>query len=384
MKIEQLLYEKGAFIRNEKSQSPDGNGQVLVLGFGARELLADEDMYSRLKERYPAADIVLCSTSGEIYKDAVFDNTVSVIAMQLEKTRVLAKQVNIADFNNSNEAGQFLFTQLQQEDLSYILILSDGGLVNGSELVSGFDQMNTRKIPVTGGLAGDADRFLYTLTGCNGAPAKGNIVAIGFYGQHLKIGHGSVGGWDMFGPEKKVTRSVSNRLYEIENKNALELYKLYLGKYADELPGSALLFPLSVRMEDEPVNTLVRTILSVDPGDQAMVFAGDIPEGSYVRFMKANFDKLVDAATQAAAATFPLVSGEHAKPPALALLISCVGRKLILGKRIDEEVEAVTDTFGQNTFISGFYSYGEISPLNPAARCELHNQTMTITTFEEA
>jgi hypothetical protein len=188
-----------------------------------------------------------------------------------------------------------------------------------------------------------------------------------------------MGGWEMFGPEKTITRSVSNELFEINNVNALDLYKQYLGKYAEELPGSALLFPLSIKLPgvNDPI---VRTILSVNNESKSMIFAGDLPEGAKVRFMKANFDKLIDAASDAAQKSLLQFKAE---PPKLSILISCVGRKLILGDRVDEEVEAVKNVFGETTVISGFYSYGEISPLNINTKCELHNQTMTITSFDE-
>jgi hypothetical protein len=60
-----------------------------------------------------------------------------------------------------------------------------------------------------------------------------------------------------------------------------------------------------------------------------------------------------------------------------------VGRKLVLKQRIEEEVEAIRDVFGDGTVLTGFYSYGEISPFAPGEPCALHNQTMTITTFTE-
>ena len=183
----------------------------------------------------------------------------------------------------------------------------------------------------------------------------------------------------MFGLEKKITKSVSNELYEIDNSNALDIYKQYLGSYANELPGSALLFPLSIKLDNDS-DSVVRTILSINDEAKSMVFAGDVPEGSKVRFMKANFDKLIDAASDAAESS--LVNLKKSSPK-LAILISCVGRKIILSKRVDEEVEAVADVLGKDTLITGFYSYGEISPLNINSKCELHNQTMTITTFDE-
>jgi hypothetical protein len=377
MKVEQLHYRNQGFIRAEKSEDITGAPQQLVLGFGAKPVLESDRFYIQLKQRYPAAQIILCSTSGEIYDDAVFDDTISVIAAGFEKTHLKAIQLSISDYPSGFEAGKSLYEQLNAPDLVYMLVISDGAVVNGSELVRGIESVNTRQIPVTGGLAGDAAHFNYTLVGVNQEPGRGHIAAVGFYGNSLRIGHGSMGGWETFGPERTVTRSTANKLFEIDYRNALEIYKTYLGKYADELPGSALLFPLSVRLHNDN-SVVVRTILSINNEEQSMIFAGDIPEGSKVRFMKANFDRLIEASMQAAAQT--QIAGNQ---PKLALLISCVGRKLILGKRIDEETESVREIMGPDTFLTGFYSYGEISPLLSTSRCELHNQTMTITTFDE-
>jgi hypothetical protein len=381
MRAAQKLYKDGVFIK-ETGDHLTGKGAILVLGFGSKNILLEDDIYNKLKITYPGANILLCSTAGEIYNNVVYDDTVSIVVMEFEETLIKTSNLNINYGPDSFDAGKALFNDLNTEELSYMMIISDGGLVNGSELVRGIESINKGKIPVSGGLAGDGDKFNYTVVGCNEDPAMGNIAAIGFYGKSLKIGHGSLGGWETFGPEKKVTRSVSNRLFEIDGKSALELYKQYLGKYADDLPGSALLFPLYVRLEGSR-SSVVRTILSIDDKEQCMVFAGDIPEGSYVSFMKANFDKLIDAATHAASNTLTQFRHGDAQKPKLALLISCVGRKLILGNRIDEEIEAVKEIFGDSTLLSGFYSYGEISPLGINTKCKLHNQTMTITTFDE-
>jgi hypothetical protein len=352
----------------------------LVMGFGAKGMLETDYIYTCLKEKYTTADIVLCSTSGEIYNNAVLDNTVSVTAIQFEKTNIQTAVVNIEDYPNSFDAGKALVeTFILNDELAYILVLSDGGKVNGSELVKGINQYVQHKVPVTGGLAGDGARFISTLVGLNAQPASGKIVAIAFYSSHLSVQHGSMGGWEMFGPERTVTKSTSNEVFEINGESALDLYTKYLGTYATDLPGSALLFPLSVKL-DNTGDPIVRTILSINPETQSMVFAGDVPQGSQVRFMKANFDKVIFAAGDAARQTIEQLKVAE---PKLALLISCVGRKLVLSSRIEEEVEAVREIFGPQTLLSGFYSYGEISPFSPNTKCELHNQTMTITTFNE-
>lgn len=256
------------------------------------------------------------------------------------------------------------------------MVFSDGSLVNGSELTKGLNQA-AGNILVTGGLAGDDANFRSTLVGLNRNPAEGNIVAIGFYGHKLLVTHGSQGGWDMFGLERTVTKSQGNVLYEINEQSALDLYKKYLGPDVDNLPASALLFPLALTIQGQS-EPIVRTILSIDEEQKTMTFAGDIPENSKVRLMKANFDKLIDASSKAAENSL-----KNNRKPDFALLISCVGRKLILGPRTEEEVEAVADALPEGTMIAGFYSYGEISPFNSSATCQLHNQTMTITSFYE-
>jgi hypothetical protein len=208
---------------------------------------------------------------------------------------------------------------------------------------------------------------------------EGRIAAVGFYGSRLQVGCGSMGGWDAFGPERLVTRSRGNVLYELDGRSALALYTEYLGEHAAGLPASGLLFPLSVRFGDDGPG-IVRTILAVDPVEGTMTFAGDVPEGAYARLMKANFERLIEGATGAANRCSESLG---ASPPDLAILISCVGRKLVLKQRIEEEVEGVRDVLGREATLTGFYSYGEISPFTPTAPCELHNQTMTITTLTE-
>ncbi|MDB5283385.1 MAG: hypothetical protein JWO06_2460, partial [Bacteroidota bacterium] len=316
---------------------------------------------------------------GEILNNEVSDDTLAITAIQFEKTEIKTTLVNIRDFANSYEAGKHLPDALNGNDLKHILVLADGQLVNGSELVRGINTNLPSNITVSGGLAGDGPRFQKTLVGLNNNITEGNILAIGLYGKNLVVGHGSNGGWDSFGPYRKITKSVSNVLYELEGKSALDLYKQYLGDLASGLPGTALLFPLSI-ITDEDSEPVVRTILSVNEDEHSMTFAGDMPEGAQARLMKANFDRLIDAASGAAASSFAPF-GTH--KPQLALLISCVGRKLVLDQRVDEEVESVRSILGPDTYMTGFYSYGEISPLKNSGSCQLHNQTMTITTFSE-
>ena len=360
------------------SQKVDMQKANLVLCFGSKQMLQTDNIYDVVKSKFPVSQIAMCSTAGEIYQDNVQDNSLVVVAMEFKKTTVQTTTVNIKDYNSSFNAAIGLIKKLPKDNLAYVMVLSEGSLVNGSELVKGLSTQIDKDILITGGLAGDGANFESTLLGLNEQPKKGEIIAIGFYGKNLTVTHGSQGGWDIFGLEKRITNSSKNVLFELEGQNALELYKKYLGSEAKNLPGSALLYPLYVTIPGA-TKPIVRTILSINDDDKSMTFAGDVPVGSVVKFMKANFENLTDAASQAAKHTIKNIN----KEPDFALLVSCVGRKLVLNTQINEEVKAVSKSFNNKTLLAGFYSYGEISPFNDGGNCQLHNQTMTITSFYE-
>jgi hypothetical protein len=377
MKVSLYRLFENQWEKNPNSYVIADHSPNLILCFGSKEILNTEDIYDLVKSKFSNADIVFCSTAGEIYQDEVLDNSLVLAALQFEKTKHTTASVNSKDFPNTFAAAIALAKKLQKKDLKYVLLLSDGSLVNGSELTKGVSSQFDKNILITGGLAGDGYNFVSTLTGLNAPPKEGEIIAIGFYGDNIKITHGSQSGWDIFGLEKRVTNSSANILVELENQNAFDLYKKYLGPEAEKLPGAALLYPLSVIIPgtEKPV---VRTILSINEEEKTMRFAGDIPVGSRVRFMKSNFERLTMAASEASE-----ITTREGTVPDFSLLISCVGRKLVLGDKTAEEVKAVSQTFNNKTVLAGFYSYGEISPFNEGGNCQLHNQTMTITSFYE-
>ncbi len=378
MKVEQLKWTKNEgwkfyseFDYKEKTQ--------LVLAFGQREIIQNAEHYQVLRLIYPNANIIFCSTSGEILDTKVSDDTIVVSALYFEHTPIKVTNTTLKSSEESYDAGKTIAKELFKEDIVHILVFSDGQIVNGSELVRGINDNIQIQIPVCGGLAGDNARFEKTVVGLNAVPKEGQVTAVGFYGSNLKVGHGSMGGWSVFGPERTITKSKANVLYELDNQSALQLYKIYLGEQANGLPGTALLFPLSIRSSVSG-ESIVRTILSINEAEQSMIFAGDIPQGAKAQLMFANFNKLIDGAILAA--NYSLMRNDYSDPE-FALLISCVGRKLLLKHRVEEEVEEVRGVLGTKVPMSGFYSNGEISPLVESPVCELYNQTMTITTYTE-
>ncbi len=352
---------------------------TLILVFAAPEFINNPEPLLDLAKSYPKSSIIGCSTAGEISGSLINDHSLSVAVIKFEKTAIKTSMVKVESAELSLKAGKQLAADLDHPDLKGIFVLSDGLKINGSELVKGLGSITPKDAVITGGLAGDGSDFKQTWILMKDKIRTDHVVAVGFYGDHVQIGHGSRGGWDIFGPERRVTRSKGNILYELDGKPALPLYKEYLGEQANELPAAGLLFPLAIRHSRIDKNKLVRTILGVDEQTNALIFAGDMPQGYLAQLMRANFDRIIDGASNASKLS---LQKHHENLQTVLIAISCVGRRLLLGERTEEETETTLDAFPKGTQQVGFYSYGEISPV-VGSKCELHNQTMTLTSISE-
>lgn len=364
-----------------RPELPTEDGSGWLLAFADRTVLsAWGERWEELSRAFPSARLVGCSTAGEIVGPQVVDGEIVVTAVEFSEAGVSLARCALEPGGDHRAAGRALARQLPAEGMRHLFVLSDGLVVNGSELAAGLREGVPDGVAVTGGLAGDGADFGVTHVVCDGEVLNRGVVAVGLYGEALQLGYGSFGGWDPFGVNRRITRAEGNVLYELDGESALDLYRHYLGEHAANLPASGLLFPLSVTAA-EGGPELVRTLLAIDEESGAMTFAGDLPEGGTARLMKANFDRLVDGASQAAEGSRLALGDGGAE---LAILISCVGRRLVLDQRVEEELEEVEEVLGSGASLAGFYSYGEICPVKETFSCELHNQTMTITTLAEA
>lgn len=359
--------------QNEKLNNP------LVLVFMSRYAMEDKEIIDDIRAEFPYEHLVFGSTSGEIIQYNVFDESVVVTALDFEKSTFLIETANILDFDkDAQKLGEDLTGRMPKENLKHLFVLSEGSFVNGSALIKGIEGESDNSFSLTGGMCGDGPRFEKTYASYKSDPKEGEVVLIGFYGETIEVSFASIGGWVPFGPERTITKSKSNILFEIDDQPALSLYKNYLGDKAKELPQASLLYPLNVKEEgkEQPV---VRTILNIDDEDQSMILAGDVPEGSKVQLMMAGVQGIAEGARTAA----ELASEKLTRQPGIALLVSCIGRKLVMDQRVEEEIEQVADVIGEDVPIIGFYSYGEMAPFVDSNSCELHNQTMTLTLISE-
>uniref|UniRef100_UPI004048D4F3 FIST signal transduction protein n=1 Tax=Aliarcobacter sp. TaxID=2321116 RepID=UPI004048D4F3 len=379
MKILNLAYNNDIWIKGESEIEEFEYANVnIVFLFGDTDVIKDEKRYFEILELFPNAKIVGCSSSGNIQGEELSNDPLIATAVLFEKASVEISSLNFSEGDDVEKLSENLINNLPKENLKHIFVLSDGLLINGSQLVRGINKINSFT-SITGGMAGDGARFQETYVIANAVPAQRTIVAIGFYGESLVIQSGCFAGWSEFGVERTITKSSGNILYEIDGEPALDLYKKYLGDYASELPYSGLRFPLNIKEKNDS-NEVIRTLLAINEEEKSITFAGDVPVGYKARLMKPDIEELIEGAGKAA-----LVIDKVNENRALGLIVSCVGRKIVMNQLIEDELEIIQEILGKNVSLTGFYSYGEMAPFQDDLKnCQLHNQTMTLTTIYES
>lgn len=353
----------------------------LALVFGDARLLAAPDCLVRLQAALPGVSLIGCSTAGEIGSTGVSNDSVVITALHFDQPHFRVVTTDLVDMADSKAAGERLARQLHDAEVHSVIVFGQGVAVNGSALIDGMQSVLPPPVAISGGLAGDGGAFKQTWTVSDQAVSSRQLVALGLSGDRLRMRHGSFHGWQPFGVLRRVTHCEGNILYELDGEPALDIYKRYLGEFARDLPGSGLLFPFEMLGPERNELGLIRTILGVDEAHGSLILAGEVIPDGYLRLMHATTDSLIIGAEVAA----EQVRGEAGLPASsgLALLVSCVGRKLVMGAHVDEEVEAVAEGLGPQITLAGFYSYGEISPTVRGDEAKLHNQTLTITYLTE-
>ena len=354
----------------------------LVLYFGAREALAGPHWLEQLQALYPQAQLMGCSAGSHIDDDEIVEDGISAVALYFAASRCRTFSMTITDPDQSFERGEAIGAALSADDLAGIFVLSDGLSVNGTELTYGMSHKIAQGVPVMGGMAADGTLFSETLVGLGGAPERGRIAAVGFYGKAISLRTGSAGGWSEFGPRRQITKAQGDVLFNLDDEPALDLYKRYLGpEDSVRLPASALFFPLKVFDPRRPEHAMVRTVLAVDHDLGTVTFSGNVPQGWSAQLMRGTVERLADGAAEAAIQVQPVQQTLDANT--LVLMVSCVGRFMLMGQRTIDEIDAVSAALGDAPVRIGFYSYGEICPHQVSGRSEMHNQTMTITALAE-
>lgn len=369
MRLEQRCWAAGKW---EAAGGQSMNGEAdLVLAFGSAATMRDGKALGRLREEYPAARLLGCATPAGIHGARSHEHQLASTAIDFDHSTVRSARVEVGSAPDGYVAGQRLADALWADDLVHVLLLCDASGATAGDLTRGLAHALPDGVTFTGGISASGLVFL------DDSAAQNAVAAIGFYGKRLKVTCGCGGQWELFGPERHVTRARGNILYELNDRPAFEVYHEDLGRYAGEIAAIGVHFPLSVRTND-PTQGVARAVVGADREHGTLTLAGDATEGGFARVMRASHDGLLRGAGLAADNCCP-----GGQPPQLALLVSGMNRRIVLKNRASEEMEAVRDVFGPGTVLTGFYGAGEIAPAEAGERPEFQNQTMAVTGFSE-
>jgi hypothetical protein len=173
---------------------------------------------------------------------------------------------------------------------------------------------------------------------------------------------------------------VANIVYEIDDLPAVNIYKEYfsfdLARLRKELKRISILYPLCIYLSPEE-GYVLRNILSLDDNG-ALVFQGNIPEGSLIRLMISTKESCLAATQQALEEIKQDLSGRMIN---LVFVFDSVSRYKLLGRQASKELDILKNYLGKDTPIVGIYTFGEHAPLkaiNYQGRAYFHNQSISI------
>ena len=323
-------------------------------------------------------NLIGCTTDGEIASDGFHQESAVLAGVAAPHVGFhLCWEENLGA--DSEAAGRRLARQLPG-GVRFVHLFSDGLTGNGCALLRGMQNELGPTLPISGGTAADGERFQRTYQFADSRLLTNAAVALGFSGNfHLGLGVNS--GWSPVGIGKKVTKASGHILYELDGEPALEVYRRFLGKHAEQLPAVGVEYPLALMdgaslcaHQDLEYPYLLRATMAVNPEEGSIQFAGEIPQGALVYLTCGDSQSLLKASEAAVRQALAELKGAK---PALAFAFCCMARRILLGRHTKEEAQRILQELGPVPLV-GFYTYGEFSPAQQGTPSVLHNETATV------
>ncbi|MEM6838904.1 MAG: FIST N-terminal domain-containing protein [Cyanobacteria bacterium P01_C01_bin.120] len=352
---------------------------TLIVVFAAHEYCDSPEPLKELRQAFPKSKIIGCSTPVVVCDGGLREGAIAVGIIRFKNTQIRLSYTSVQGFAESRTAGQHLGKQLADENLKGVLIFSDGVTTEATDLVRGLQEMLPSDVTIAGGLA-SGHTLDDTWMLCDGELKRFYACAVGFVGNTVELTRATGGGWRLVGGECQATRTAGRTLFELDGEPANAVYQRQIGCNAGfGLHESSTRYPLTLRLPDLEMQ-IVRDINSVDEASGALELAGDIPEGVMVQVMTTTEDEILDGVDEA----IERLRSKTILPKhnALAVYVSCAGRRAVLLEKTNEEAALAHDGLGQGIHQIGMYAFGEISTTSSGPP-HVHNETITIGLIRE-
>ena len=329
------------------------------------------------------------TTAGEISASGLGSDTIVLCLMASDS---LSFHVASASGMKNDEEdcgrrlGEKITHDIKMDKAKSLILFPDGMGGDGVSLLKGLQSVLGADFEMVGGFLGDDGRFKETFQFYNGKCYRGDLVtALMISGEDQFVTSTGVrSGFESIGGRIYCTKANKNVVEKFEDVRALDFYKDLLGEERSKrLPEICLEYPFGLIDSKATIGEheyfQLRCGLQVNEKEGSITLAGSIPEGSAITLTTASRADIINGARQAA---IQAQEGLMGALPQLVLMFSCIGRKLVLGRRTSEEIDIVKQVFGENVPIIGFYTYGEIGPLDKNQKelqaARFHNETVVL------
>lgn len=324
----------------------------------------------QINQAFPGLELIGGTTDGEISSVLEFqEDSLTFMVFGSDEMDIYAgigRHVSQDAIAATQQAVQQATSQTPHFP-KFCLSIPESLTTSGVSILEGLKQALGLEVPIFGGLAADQLRFQQTYQFFKTEVLSDAVPILVFSGSVL-FSHGVANGWHPVGKRSRVTKVDKNVVYEIDGQPALEFYHYYLGA----LPPS-IEYPLAVFNgdNDQDQSFYMRAPSSYDPASGSITFFADIPDQALVQITEANREAILEASQtsmRTAMQNYPGVA------PEAALFFSCTARRQILGTRAYEEYALAKGTLAQVIPGCGFYTNGEIAPLQQHGQTQFHNE----------
>jgi hypothetical protein len=339
------------------------------------------ELIAGIKEHAAAVPLIGCTTAGEISPYGPADGGVVVTALGGPGFSVRTGHGRSSEGGPraAGAAAAACMSDATDDGNRILMLLTDGVIGDKQEIVRGVNEVVGAGTPLVGGCAGDGMKMEKTFQ-FDGFEVISEGVVAASISSDGPIGIGWRHGWERVGEPMLVTRTSGDRVEEIDDGPALDVYLERLDAPEEVRSGSAEFtrwartHPLGLGRRptgQEPV----RCVNEAGFEDRSLGCTTAVPEGGMAWFMHGDSDSILRSAQGSCKDAVEALGGEA---PIGIVAFDCIGRRGVLGEEgIEAEVERIKET-GQAP-VSGFYTYGEIARRRGVNA--FHSQTLVTLAF---
>jgi len=379
-------YKAGAEAAEEALKQLGKKKADVIMVFAAPKF-QQQKMLDGIKSITGSVPMLGGTTAGEISPKGLSVNSVIVMGLNSKDIKFnvgIGKNISKNEINAGKMLAKNVLKKASKKNASTLVMFPDGLAGDGLAIIQGAQKVLGIDFEIVGGALGDEANFKHTYQYYNGKVYDNVVVGMLISDKgKIKTASGVRHGWESIGNRFKCTKSKGGVVYKFGNENALDFYRELLGKErGKKLPAIGLEYPMGLIDEKAKIEGYdyfqIRAPVGIDEKAKSVTFAASIPEGKDVTLTYSSRSTIINGSKLSAMQAKKTLKGKTK----LILMFSCVARKLVLGRRTNEEINAVRKIFGRNVPIFGFYTYGEIGPIDKRVSTlkstRWHNETVVI------